>query len=44
MTRIESGVVRMGFAGRSITLNEGRAEYAETVGRTVRFQKGLNGK
>jgi NAD(P)-dependent dehydrogenase (short-subunit alcohol dehydrogenase family) len=44
VTIIEPGGFRTDFAGSSTELNEGRAEYDSTVGASVRFQRGYNGK
>jgi NAD(P)-dependent dehydrogenase (short-subunit alcohol dehydrogenase family) len=44
VTIIEPGGFRTDFAGSSTQLCEGRPEYDETVGATVRFQRGYNGK
>jgi NAD(P)-dependent dehydrogenase (short-subunit alcohol dehydrogenase family) len=41
---VEPGGFRTDFAGSSTELWEGRSEYNETVGRTVRFQRDYNGK
>lgn len=44
VTIIEPGGFRTDFAGASTTLQEGRPEYDETVGKTARFQREFNGK
>src|ERR1700751_5443034 len=44
VTIIEPGGFRTDFAGSSITLREGRPEYATTIGETVRFQRHYDGK
>src|SRR5580698_3244734 len=44
VTIIEPGGFRTDFAGSSTDLNPGRSEYDSTVGATVRFQHGYNGK
>ena len=44
VTIIEFGGFRTDFAGASTTIQEGRAEYAATVGKTAEFQRGFNGK
>lgn len=44
VTIIEPGGFRTDFAGSSTAFNEGRAEYAQTVGATIRFQQEYNGK
>ncbi|RUM21473.1 SDR family NAD(P)-dependent oxidoreductase [Rhizobium vallis] len=43
VTVIEPGGFRTDFAGASTVLAGGRAEYAETVGATVRFQREYDG-
>jgi NAD(P)-dependent dehydrogenase (short-subunit alcohol dehydrogenase family) len=44
VTIVEPGGFRTDFAGSSTELREGRPEYDETVGATVRFQRDYNGK
>lgn len=44
VTMVEPGGFRTDFAGASTVLAEGRAEYAETVGATVRFQREYDGR
>jgi NAD(P)-dependent dehydrogenase (short-subunit alcohol dehydrogenase family) len=44
VTIVEPGGFRTDFAGTSTKLQEGRPEYDETVGATVRFQINYNGK
>jgi NAD(P)-dependent dehydrogenase (short-subunit alcohol dehydrogenase family) len=44
VTIVEPGGFRTDFAGSSTSLREGRQEYQETVGKTVRFQREYNGK
>jgi len=44
VTIIEPGGFRTDFAGSSTELSEGRSEYDSTVGASVRFQRGYNGK
>ncbi|MBX4866685.1 SDR family NAD(P)-dependent oxidoreductase [Rhizobium bangladeshense] len=44
VTVIEPGGFRTDFAGASTILAEGRAEYADTVGATVRFQREYDGR
>ncbi|AHG46285.1 oxidoreductase [Rhizobium leguminosarum bv. trifolii CB782] len=44
VTVIEPGGFRTDFAGASTVLTEGRAEYAATVGATVRFQREYDGR
>jgi NAD(P)-dependent dehydrogenase (short-subunit alcohol dehydrogenase family) len=44
VTIVEPGGFRTDFAGASTSLQEGRLEYDETVGKTVRFQREYNGK
>ena len=44
VTIVEPGGFRVGFAGASTELREGRPEYDATVGATVRFQRNYNGK
>jgi NAD(P)-dependent dehydrogenase (short-subunit alcohol dehydrogenase family) len=44
VTIIEPGGFRTDFAGSSTELNEGRPEYDSSVGASVRFQRGYNGK
>jgi NAD(P)-dependent dehydrogenase (short-subunit alcohol dehydrogenase family) len=43
VTIIEPGGFRTDFAGASTELNEGRPEYASTVGASVSFQRSYNG-
>lgn len=43
VTIIEPGGFRTDFAGASTTLSEGGSDYAETVGKTVEFQRAYNG-
>lgn len=44
VTVLEPGGFRTDFAGASTVLAEGRAEYAETVGATARFQREYDGR
>jgi NAD(P)-dependent dehydrogenase (short-subunit alcohol dehydrogenase family) len=44
VTIVEPGGFRTDFAGSSTELRDGRSEYASTVGATVRFQRGYDGK
>ncbi|ADW70165.1 oxidoreductase [Granulicella tundricola] len=44
VTLVEPGGFRTDFAGASTSLQEGRPEYDETVGKTARFQRDFNGK
>ncbi len=44
VTIVEPGGFRTDFAGSSTLLQEGRSDYDETVGKTVRFQRDFNGK
>jgi NAD(P)-dependent dehydrogenase (short-subunit alcohol dehydrogenase family) len=44
VTIVEPGGFRTDFAGSSTDLREGRPEYDETVGATVRFQRNYNGR
>ncbi|MGA7832577.1 MAG: SDR family NAD(P)-dependent oxidoreductase [Terracidiphilus sp.] len=44
VTIVEPGGFRTDFAGTSTSLREGRPDYEETVGKTVRFQREYNGK
>jgi NAD(P)-dependent dehydrogenase (short-subunit alcohol dehydrogenase family) len=44
VTIVEPGGFRTDFAGSSTALREGRPEYDQTVGATVRFQRDYNGK
>ncbi len=44
VTIVEPGGFRTDFAGVSTTLQEGRPEYDQTVGNTVRFQREYDGK
>jgi NAD(P)-dependent dehydrogenase (short-subunit alcohol dehydrogenase family) len=44
VTIVEPGGFRTDFAGASTTLQGGRPEYDETVGKTVRFQGEYSGK
>jgi NAD(P)-dependent dehydrogenase (short-subunit alcohol dehydrogenase family) len=44
VTILEPGGFRTDFAGSSTELSEGRSEYDSTVGASVRFQRGYNGK
>jgi NAD(P)-dependent dehydrogenase (short-subunit alcohol dehydrogenase family) len=43
VTIVEPGGFRTDFAGTSTSLQEGRPEYEETVGKTARFQREYNG-
>jgi NAD(P)-dependent dehydrogenase (short-subunit alcohol dehydrogenase family) len=44
VTIVEPGGFRTDFAGSSTKLNEGRPEYATTVGAAARFQRDYDGK
>jgi NAD(P)-dependent dehydrogenase (short-subunit alcohol dehydrogenase family) len=44
VTILEPGGFRTDFAGLSTELSEGRPEYDSTVGASVRFQRGYNGR
>src|SRR6202030_573532 len=44
VTIVEPGCFRTDFAGSSTELRDGRPEYDATVGATVRFQRGYDGK
>jgi NAD(P)-dependent dehydrogenase (short-subunit alcohol dehydrogenase family) len=44
ITIVEPGGFRTDFAGSSTELREGRPEYDQTVGATVRFQRNYDGK
>jgi NAD(P)-dependent dehydrogenase (short-subunit alcohol dehydrogenase family) len=44
VTIVEPGGFRTDFAGSSTAFTEGRAEYAQTVGATIRFQREYDGK
>ena len=44
VTMVEPGGFRTDFAGTSTSLREGRPDYEETVGKTIRFQREYNGK
>jgi NAD(P)-dependent dehydrogenase (short-subunit alcohol dehydrogenase family) len=44
VTIVEPGGFRTDFAGSSAELRDGRPEYDATVGATVRFQRGYDGK
>jgi NAD(P)-dependent dehydrogenase (short-subunit alcohol dehydrogenase family) len=44
VTIVEPGGFRTDFAATSTSLQEGRPEYEETVGKTARFQREYNGK
>jgi len=44
VTIVEPGGFRTDFAGASTSLQEGRPEYDETVGKSARFQREFNGK
>jgi NAD(P)-dependent dehydrogenase (short-subunit alcohol dehydrogenase family) len=44
VTIVEPGGFRTDFAGSSTHISEGNPAYAETVGRTVAFQRNYNGK
>jgi NAD(P)-dependent dehydrogenase (short-subunit alcohol dehydrogenase family) len=44
VTIVEPGGFRTDFAGSSTELREGRPEYDQTVGATVRFQRNYDGK